>query len=561
MTGKRIVIIGGVALGPKAAARARRRDPGADITIIDKGKQFSYAGCGMPFYIEGLIPDVKELMCTPLGVMRDASFFKNAKDVKVLGKTEAVKIDKSAKKVSLRNLETEELQDIEYDKLVLATGAYPAIPPIEGIDMSMIYQLNKPTDAESIKETLEKGAKNIVIIGAGLIGLETCGAFVSRGCKVTIIEILDQILPGLLDPTMAALLTNYLKGKGVNILISEKVMKIEGNESGNVNKVITDKGEVNADMVIVAVGVRPDVSLAKDAGLKLGENGGIIVNKYLQTSDPDIYAGGDCIENVNIVSGINSYAPMGSTANKHGRIIGDNVTGGKTTFPGITGTVVFRILEYNIGKTGLNERQVIDLGYEPVTCLRPSLDCAHYHPNTKPFIIKLIADKKTGKIFGGQGIGSGEVVKRIDVLATAIKFGAMVKDLADIDLGYAPPYSTAIDAIVHAANVIRNKIDGIAKALTPMELKEKLSRTDDFILLDVRTKKEIDRKPFKDERVRWIPIDSLRERIDEIPQNKEIIIICQSSLRAYEAQRIFFGKGFENVKFLDGGLAAWPYDS
>ena len=213
MASNKIVIIGGVATGPKAAARARRIDPDADITIIDKGELFSYAGCGMPFYIEGLIEDVNELMCTPFGVVRDESFFENAKNVKVLGKTEAIKIDRNAKKITVKNLKTDEIQDIEYDRLILATGAYPAIPSIEGIDLARVYQLNNLKDARAIRETLEKGANKIVIIGAGLIGLETCGAFVARGCKVTIVEILDQILPDLLDTTMAALFTNYLKDK------------------------------------------------------------------------------------------------------------------------------------------------------------------------------------------------------------------------------------------------------------------------------------------------------------------------------------------------------------
>lgn len=556
----KIVIIGGVATGPKAAARARRIDPDADITIIDKGELFSYAGCGMPFYIEGLIEDVNELMCTPLGVVRDESFFKNAKNVRVLGKTEAIKINRDSKRITVKNLRIDEIQDIEYDKLILATGAHPVTPPIEGIDLARVYQLNNLKDARAIRETLEKGAKEIVIIGAGLIGLETCGAFVSRGCKVTIVEILDQILPGLLDPTMAALLTNYLKDKGVKILVSEKVTKIEGDEQGYVKKVITDRNEINAEMIIVAVGVRPEAKLAKEAGLKLGDMGGILVNEYLQTNDPNIYAGGDCVENLNLITGINSYVPMGSTANKHGRVIGDNITGGKTTFPGITGTIVFKILNYNVGKTGLGEKHAIDLGYEPITCIRPSPDCAHYHPSTKPFIIKLIVDRKTEKILGGQGLGAGEVVKRIDTLATAIKFGATVKDLVDIDLGYAPPYSTAIDAIAHAANIIRNKIDGLAKGISPIQLKEKIEQNDDFILLDVRTKKEIEKKTFKDKRVNLIPLGSLRDKLNQLPKEKEIIIYCQSSLRAYEAQRIIEGEGFKDVKFLDGGLLAWPYD-
>jgi NADPH-dependent 2,4-dienoyl-CoA reductase/sulfur reductase-like enzyme/rhodanese-related sulfurtransferase len=560
MDKKKIVVIGGVAAGPKAAARARRRDPNAEITIVDRGDLFSYAGCGMPFYIEGLIDDIKELMCTPIGVVRDASFFKKVKDIRVLGMTEAVKIDRSNKKLVVRNLQLGKENELDYDKLIMATGAYPITPPVDGIRLGRVYQLNKPTDAQAIRRTLEDGAKNIVIIGGGLIGLETCGAFVARGCQVTIIEMLDQILPGLLDPEIALLLMKYLKSVGVKIFVSEKVTKLVGDKSRNISKVLTEKETIKADVVIVAVGVKPDVALAKDSGIKLGETGAILVNEYLQTSDPDIFAGGDCVESTDIVTGRKVYAPLGSTANKHGRVIGDNVTGGKTSFPGISGTAVFRVLEYNVGKTGLNEKQATELGYETVTCLTPSPDCAHYYPGSKPFIMKLIADKKTGKIFGCQGIGSGEAIKRIDVLTTAIRFGATAKDFADLDLGYAPPYSTAIDAIAHAANVIRNKLDGMANGLSPLKLKDKMELENDFILLDVRTKMEIEQQQFNDKRVNWIPLGALRERFNEIPKDKEVIIYCKTSLRAYEAQRILESKGFKNVKFLEGGIAFWPFE-
>jgi len=273
-----------------------------------------------------------------------------------------------------------------------------------------------------------------------------------------------------------------------------------------------------------------------------------------------MYAGGDCVESTDIVTGRKVYVPLGSTANKHGRVIGDNITGGETMFPGISGTTVFKILEYNVGKTGLNEKQAVQLGYEPVTCLAPSPDCAHYYPSAKPFTIKLVVDKKTGKILGGQSVGSGEAIKRIDILATAIRFGATVRDLAELDLGYAPPYSTAIDAVAHAANVIRNKLDGMAKALTPLEVKVKMDQGDDFTLLDVRTKMEVEQQPFNDPRVKYVPLGALRERLNEIPRDREVVIFCKTSLRAYEAQLMLESKGFKHVKFLDGGIVAWPFE-
>ena len=560
MDSKKIVIIGGVAAGPKAAARARRRDPNAEITIVDRGELFSYAGCGMPFYIEGLIEDINELMCTPIGVVRDASFFKKVKNIHVLGTTEAIKIDRSNRKLVVKNLKLKEEHELDYDKLVIATGAYPIIPPIDGIELGKVYQLNKPTDAQAIKKTLDEGSKKIVIIGGGLIGLETCGAFVSRDCQVTIIEMLPQILPGLLDFEMAQLLANYLKDLGVNVRTSEKVTKLEGDDYSNVKCVYTEKGKFDADMVIVAVGVRPDIKLAKDAGLKIGETGAIAVNENLQTSDPDIYAGGDCAECADTSTGMKIYVPLGSTANKQGRVIGDNVTGGNSTFPGILGTTAFKIMDYNVGKTGLSEKQAKELGYDIITCLTPSPDCAHYYPESKPFVIKLIADKKNGKLLGGQIIGFGEGIKRTDILASAIKFGALVKDLVDIDLSYAPPYSTAIDAIAHAANVIRNKMDGLAKGIPPIELREKMESNDYFVLLDVRTPREIEKKPFKDPRVKNIPLGVLRSDKIDIPKDKELIVFCASSLRAYEGQLILESRDYSDVKFLDGGIIAWPFD-
>ncbi len=559
MERKRIVIIGGVATGPKSAARARRKDPNADITIIDKGRLFSYAGCGMPFYIEGLIEDIEELMCTPLGVVRDESFFKKVKNIRVQGSAEAIKIDRTNKKIFVKNLESGVIKTLNYDKLVLATGANPISPPIDGINLKRVYRLSKPSDAQAIRETLEKSGKRVVIIGGGLIGLETCGAFVAQGCQVTIIEMLDHILPGLLDLEIALLLTKYLKDIGVSVHTSDRVIKLEGDSKGQVKKVITENIEIDADLVIVAIGVRPEVKLAQEAGLKIGETGAIAVNEFLQTSDPDIYSGGDCIENKDIITGRMVYVPLGSTANKHGRVIGDNITNGKTKFPGISGTTAFKIYDYNVGKTGLNEKQAKQMGFDTVTCLAPSPDCAHYYPESKSLVIKLIADKNTGKILGAQSIGYGEVIKRIDVIATAIKFNAKVEDLADIDLSYAPPYSTAIDAIAHAANIIKNKLTGLAKGISPIDLKKKIDRGDDFVLLDVRTKMEVKAQPFKDHRVENIPIDNLREDSINIPKNKEVITFCMSSLRAYEAQIILESKGFLDVKFLDGSIIAWPF--
>lgn len=556
----KIVVIGGVALGPKAASRARRRDPDAEITIIEKGDLFSYAGCGMPFYIEGKIDDINQLLCTPIGVRRDESYFGSVKDIEVLGRTEATEINRGDKTVTVKNLDSGESYDIDYDKLILGIGAHAFIPPIEGVDLKGVYRLYNPHDAKAIRERLDEGVKKVAIVGGGLIGLETCGAFHARGCDVTVLEMMAQLVPTLLDRDMSIYLENYLKEQGINLELGSMVSTIHDDGQGKVKAVETADGKVfPAEMVIMAVGVRPNVELAREAGLEIGETGAISVNKYLQTSDPDIYAGGDCVENTNLVTGEKNYLPLGSTANKHGRVIGDNVTGGETTFPGITGTTVFKCLDYNVGKTGLNEEEAKKLGYDVETSLAPKQDCANYYPTHQPFIIKMIADGETERVLGIQGVGNGEIVKRIDVISSCLMKEATIKDIADLDLGYAPPYSTAIDAVAHTANIIRNKIHGLSHGVTPMDLKAKMEEEDDFVLLDVRTAEEVSETAFPDPRVINIPIGQLRNRLDELPNDKEIITFCRSGVRAYEAERALRGAGYRAVKFLEGSMAGWPY--
>ena len=555
----RILIIGGVALGPKAASRARRLDPDAEITLVERGDLFSYAGCGMPFYIEGSIDDVSSLLCTSQGVMRDEEYFVKTKGIRVLGRTEALRIDRERKTVTVRDLRDGGVRELPYDKLVLGVGAKPIVPRMEGIDLGGVYRLYSPRDAQAIRSELDSGVRSVAIIGGGLIGMEVCGAFVSRGCRVDVFEMMDRLVPALLDEELSLLLENYLRERGVGIHTGSPVKGFRG-EGGRVTTVITsDGGEHEAEMVIVAIGVRPNTELAREAGLEIGATGAIAVNELLQTSDPDIYAGGDCVENTCILTGRKVYAPMGSTANKHGRVIGDNVTGGSTRFPGVSSTVVFRVLDYNVGKTGLTEREAEALGYKVVTALTPRSDCSSYYPGSSSFIVKLVADRETQRVLGVQGMGLGEAVKRIDVVATALKFDATLKDLADLDLAYAPPYSTAIDAIAHAANVVRNKIEGLARGVPPVALRARLEGDEDFVLLDVRSEEEFREGSLSDRRVVNIPLNELRDRRDELPRDGEIIIFCRTSVRAYEAQRILEGLGFRDVKFLDGSLKAWPY--
>lgn len=557
----RILVIGGVAAGPKAAARARRLAPEAEITIVERGTLLSYAGCGMPYFIEGKIKEIRDLVCTPVGVPRDVVFFDRVKNIRVLNQTLALSIDRQAKTVEVVKTDTNEHQVLPYDKLVLATGGLPIVPPIEGVQLQRVFRLNHPDDVVAIRQALTSGqVQRATIIGGGLIGLEVTEVLAANKVKVSIVEMLDHILPTMLDPEMSAFLTRYIRSAGIEVYTGEKVLRLEPDAAGNVSRVVTTQRQLETDMVLLAVGVRPNVKLAQEAGLAIGPSGGIAVNEYLQTSDPDIYAGGDCVESHHMVGGQKFHWPMGSAANKHGRVIGDNLVGGQTVFPGVVGTGVLKVLDYNVGKTGLTEKQARDLGYEVVTALAPSSDCSHYYPTNQVILLKLVADAKTGKLLGAQAVGPGDGIKRIDVLATALRFGATVSQIGQLDLGYAPPYATAIDLASHTANIIENKMKGLAKAISPLEVKAKLERDDDFVWLDVRMPQEFEEMHIEDRRIKLLPLGKLRERVEELPRDKEIVVFCQMSLRGYEAQRFLEGTGRQNIRFMDGGVIAWPYD-
>lgn len=557
--GRRVLIVGGVATGPKAAARARRRDPQAEITVLERSDQLSYAGCGTPYYVSGRIKEARDLIGTG-GVARDAAFFKTVKNVDIRTRTLAESIDREAKTLQAIDLGTGERLEMPYDTLVLATGSTHTRLPVPGADLQMVFGLANPNDAVAIRAAASAdGVRSAVVIGGGLIGLEVVGALRALGLQVTVVEALEQLLPALLDAELARLVAKQLVGQGVAIRLGERVVSLDGDDAGRVRGVRLGSDLLEADIVVVAIGVRPNVELARLAGLAIGATGAISVNEYLQTSDPDIYAGGDCVENTHLVSGRKVYVPMGSTANRHGRVIGDNVTGGQTRFPGIVGTSVFEVLGYSVGRTGLTERQARESGHEVNTALCPASDIAHYYPGAKNVIIKWVVDASTGRLLGAQGVGTGEVVKRIDVAATAITLGANVDQLANLDLGYSPPFATAIDAAQHSANVARNKRDGLARAVSAAEVKAKLDSGDDFLLLDVRGPGEYQAEHIEDPRVKLIPLGTLRQRLGDLPRDKEIVIFCRVSLRAYEAQRILDGAGFSDVKFMEGGLTAWPY--
>lgn len=561
MTAHKIVVIGAVAAGPKAAARARRLDPEAEITIVERGEIISYAGCGMPYFISGAIKELRQLVCTPTGVPRDPAFFQATKNIKVLNLTEAVTIDRTAKEVEVLALTSGERRHLPYDKLVIATGGLPLVPPIEGVNLGRVYRLNHPDDAVAIREAATCGeVKRAAIVGGGLIGMEATEALAANGIEVTIVEMLPYLMGRFLDPEMAAYLTRHVNAKGAHVYVGGKVVRLVGDAEGKVTKVITEWREIETEMVLLAGGVRPNVRLTQEAGLALGQTGAIAVNEYLQTSDPDIYAGGDCVENVHMVTGQKVYTPMGSTANKHGRVIGDNITGGRTAFPGVVGTTVLKVFDFNVGRTGLSESEARRLGYEVVTSLAPAPDCSDYYPDSELVLLKLVAEAGSGRVLGGQAVGAGDAIKRIDVLATALSFGAKAADIGMLDLGYAPPYSTAIDVVAHAANIVENKRAGLVRGVSGADVKAMLDAGEDFVWLDVRSPQEYEQSRIEDRRVKLIPLGRLRSRLEELPRDKPIVVFCKVSLRGYEAARALAGAGYSDVRIMDGGIVAWPYE-
>ncbi|MBM4351555.1 MAG: dehydrogenase, partial [Deltaproteobacteria bacterium] len=477
--GKRLLVIGGGAAGPKAAAKAKRCDPEMEIVVYQEEEEISYAGCGLPYFVSGLIKKREDLISRTPG--------KFAQDgIKVLRNRQIEEIDIIEKTISGKNLESGELFEDHFDRLVIATGAQPIRPKIEGIDLGNVFYLRSIFDADEILQALKSDKiTDVVIAGGGYIGLEMAESLIHIGKKVTIVELAPQILT-LFDDDFAGLLRQYLEKKGVKIYTSEGIEALRGSE-GKVTQVRTAGREIEANAVLMSLGVRPRVELAKKAGLRIGETGAVWVNERMETSAEGIYAAGDCAETTHLITGKKVWVPLGSTANKQGRVVGVNVCGGNATFPGVMGTAIFKTFDFNVAKTGLSVREAEKEGFHPVQAIVRGYDRAHYYPGEKESTLKVIADQETGRILGGQAIGEGPSDKFIDILAMALHGKMTYKDLANVDLAYAPPFSPVLSPVIVAANVLTNKLEGRVKGIQAAEVKEKLSTAQEsFQVLDVR---------------------------------------------------------------------------
>ena len=557
MSELKIVVIGGVACGPKAAAKAKRCDPNAQVTLIEKGEWISYGGCGLPYYLGATVKDLNDLMTTSWEAVRTPEFMKDTKDIDTLLGWEATKINRAEKTVEVKEVKTGEIKVLPYDKLVIATGADNFKPPMEGINATGVFGMKTPKDAVDMQHYIKtEGVSDVVVIGAGLIGMECAEAFINWGLNTTVIEMQGSIFPQVLDAEMGAVFQNYLEGEDLNFMLNTAVEKILVDENDKVIGVQTNKGTVDAQMVLVAVGVRPCVQLAVDAGLEVDR--GIVINSHCQTSDPDIYAGGDCVVTTNLVSGQRVYSPMGSTANRQGRVIGINITGGDATHEGVLQTAVCKMFDWSLGACGLSERVAKQLGYDTVTAIVPGPDITHFMPGKKLIMTRLVADRATGKILGVQIVGPGKVDKRIDTMAAAMTFGVTAKQLANIDLSYAPPLSSAMENLTNAANVLQNTIDGKAQSMRFEEFESKLD-SDDVVFVDLRTAHERSQKMIPAKNQLHIPIEELRARANEVPKDKEVVVFCILSTRGFEGQLILNQAGYDNVKFVQGGIQFWPF--
>ena len=559
---KKILVIGGSASGPKAAARARRLDFHADITIIQKAHDLSMASCGYPYYVGGFFDNRNQLLCTPTGVVRDPSYFMKSKNINAITDTEVTSINRDAKTVEAKNLVTGEKHTYEYDKLILAMGATPKMPPVPGIDLKGITTLQSMPDADYLRKVRDEGKiKKAVVVGGGLIGIETCEALQLAGIKITVIEMLPQILM-FLDWQLAKILENHVKSHAADVVTDNAVSAFLGDENGQLTAVKLANGdEIPCEMAVVAIGVTPNIKIAQEAGIKIGDCRGIMVDNYMQTNDPDIYAVGDCTEIPHRLSGTNVHAPYGDLANLQGRVAGENAAVGNVVeFPGTIQTGVCKVFEFSAGSTGLSRTSAEKLGYKNIETVTTSGPDRPGFMGAKILINRMIADADTGKLLGFECIGLGDASKQIGMAAMAIMGGMTIDQLVNADLPYAPPFSLAIDNILACAHALQNKLRGIMEGLSAVELYNKLAKGEKPFIIDCRSPDE-----WEEMRLgigeHLIPVGGLRDRLNELPEDKstEIVTYCKISLRGYEAARTLIANGFTNVKVMEGGIMAWPY--
>ena len=547
----RILIVGGVAAGASAATKARRTNEAAEIVVFERGEYVSFANCGLPYYISREIADRGNLLVvTP-------ELFRTRHDVDVRLRHEALSIDRAEKTVTVRDLSSDRTTVETYDALVLAPGAQPIVPPIPMVDAPNVFSMRTIPDTDRVEAHVRRRKpQHATVIGAGYVGLEMAEALGERGMDVRIVEKLDQILPPL-DRDMAAVMAGYVQSEGVELILGDGVASMSG--TGEVSEITLESGQtLPTDLVLVSIGVRPDVSLARAADLELGATGAIRVDAGMRTSDPHIWAAGDAVESLHMVTGGPFWSPLAGPANKQGRVAGCNAAGGTMRYGGSLGTSIVRFGEMVAAATGLKEGTARDAGYDVDTVLLHAKQHAGYYPGAQNLTVKLVYEQRDGRLLGGQAVGRDGVDKRIDVLATALAGRMTVDDLSDLDLAYAPPFGSARDPVIVAGFIAQNQINGLVRHITADELRAELANGSPVQLIDVRTRAEYDVSRIPGAKL--VPVDDLRGRLDEIDRDRPAVVYCHVGMRGYLACRTLVAHGYD-VRNLAGGIRSWRFET
>ena len=532
----KVLVLGGVAAGTKIAAKLMREDRGNEVVVLNKGKNISYAGCGLPYYVGHVIEDKEQL------IVNTPEKYSKLTGVKVLTETEAVKVDPEAKKVTAVNLKDGQEQVYDYDKLVISVGASPVKPPIEGCDLENVFFMRTPEDAIKLRELVDaQGIKKAVVVGAGYIGLEIAENLKLQGVRPFVLDMAPQVLPGF-DTEMAEYIQNKLIESKIPVVTGVTVTGIEGN--GKVEKVLTNKKDYKTELVVLSAGIRPNTAFLEGSGIEMFK-GTVLTNEFGETNLPDIYAAGDCAMVHNAVTGKPAWSPMGSTANIAGRLIAQNMAGASLGYRGVLGTAVCKLPEMNVGRTGLTEAQAKEEGFDAVSVITVVDDKAHYYPGASTFIIKMIADRASLRLLGVQVIGAGAVDKVVDIAVTGITLKAALPDLADMDLAYAPPFSTAIHPFEHTLNVLMNKINGKFDTFTPVEFAD--GAAEGYKIVDACLTPSIDGAPY-------VELTEVEGEVDGLSKDENILLVCNKGKRAYLLQNRLKFYGYKNTKVLEGGI-------
>lgn len=531
----KVLVVGGVAAGTKTAAKLKREDRSMEVTLITKDKEISYAGCGLPYYVGGLIEERAEL------VVNTPAKFAALTGVTVYTGREAVALDVQKKEVQAKNLESGVTEVYAYDKLVIATGASAAVLPVAGMDKKGVFKMRTPDDAVGMRSYIEEnGVKKAVVIGAGFIGLEVAENLKAQGVSVTVIDFAAQVMPGILDPEMANYVKKHLMKVGIRVITGTKAEEVLGGTA--VTGVKTSAGMLPCTLLVSAAGIRPNTDFLADSGIDMFR-GTIKVDRQMKTNLPDIYAAGDCAMVTNRITGDEKWAPMGSSANLEGRTLAQVIAGKDKAFPGVLGTAVCKLPDLNCGRTGLTEEQAVQAGYDVITVLVPTDDKAHYYPDSSFFITKLIADKNTHKLLGAQILGPGAVDKMTDIAVMGISMGAVLEDFENADFAYAPPFSTAIHPFVQAVYVLLNKIDGTLVSMTPAEYAA--GKADKYRVIDAGLAPSIHGADYVD----FTKVDG---ELPGIAKDEKLLLVCAKGKRAYFLQNRLKHFGYTNTVVLEG---------